>query len=315
MTGGFSTALFERYQRSEKALLSALVEMYVQGVSTRKVKKITEELCGYRFSASTISNIVKRLDAQLLAFARRRLGRTVSLCDRRCAIREGARQRGDRFPGGADRARHRRRKGGARCWRWSWPTGKAHRRGRGFFSASRSAACRASSSSSPTITRVSRRRSPKSFPRRPGSVATCTSSQKCPGPHAEKTRRRLPAGTALALRPPRYRRGAARSGGLADALAGQITPRSPTGSRTTSRRLWRSTGCRANTTNTSSRPTCWSATIRRSSGAPTSCASFPTARAACALAVETHEDWLEANRYINMKLLTEHKRELMKQAA
>ena len=34
-----------------------------------------------------------------------------------------------------------------------------------------------------------------------------------------------------------------------------------------------------------------------------------------ALAVETHEDWLEANRYINMKLLTEHKRELMKQAA
>ena len=71
--GRFSTALFERYQRSEKALLSALVEMYVQGVSTRKVKKITEELCGYRFSASTISTIVKRLDAQLLAFARRRL--------------------------------------------------------------------------------------------------------------------------------------------------------------------------------------------------------------------------------------------------
>ena len=34
-----------------------------------------------------------------------------------------------------------------------------------------------------------------------------------------------------------------------------------------------------------------------------------------ALAVETHEDWLEANRYINMKLLAEHKREMMKQAA
>jgi transposase-like protein len=47
--------------------------MYVQGVSTRKVKKITEQLCGHRFSASTISNIVKTLDAQLLAFARRRL--------------------------------------------------------------------------------------------------------------------------------------------------------------------------------------------------------------------------------------------------
>jgi putative transposase len=71
--GRFSTALFERYQRSEKALVSALTEMYVQGVSTRKVKKITEELCGYRFSASTVSNIVKRLDDQLHAFARRRL--------------------------------------------------------------------------------------------------------------------------------------------------------------------------------------------------------------------------------------------------
>ena len=42
--GRFSTELFERYQRSEKALVSALAEMYVQGVSTRKVKAITEEL-------------------------------------------------------------------------------------------------------------------------------------------------------------------------------------------------------------------------------------------------------------------------------
>jgi len=71
--GRFSTDLFERYQRSEKALVSALTEMYVQGVSTRKVKRITEELCGHRFSASTISNIVKNLDKQLRAFARRRL--------------------------------------------------------------------------------------------------------------------------------------------------------------------------------------------------------------------------------------------------
>ncbi|SDK66011.1 Transposase, Mutator family [Mesorhizobium muleiense] len=53
--GRFSRELFERYQRSEKALVSALVEMYVQGVSTRKVKAITEELCGHSFSASTVS--------------------------------------------------------------------------------------------------------------------------------------------------------------------------------------------------------------------------------------------------------------------
>lgn len=47
--------------------------MYVQGVSTRKVKAITEELCGYEFSAGTISNINKTLDDQLEAFATRAL--------------------------------------------------------------------------------------------------------------------------------------------------------------------------------------------------------------------------------------------------
>lgn len=71
--GEFSTALFERYQRSEKALVAALAEMYVQGVSTRKVKAITEELCGHSFSASTISAINKGLDETLARFAHRRL--------------------------------------------------------------------------------------------------------------------------------------------------------------------------------------------------------------------------------------------------
>ncbi len=71
--GRFRTEVFERYQRSEKALVSALAQMYIQGVSTRKVKKITEELCGHRFSASAISGIVKKLDEQLEAFAQRRL--------------------------------------------------------------------------------------------------------------------------------------------------------------------------------------------------------------------------------------------------
>ena len=71
--GRFSTQIFERYQRSEKALVSALAEMYIQGVSTRKVKAITEELCGHTFSASAISAIVKKLDTQLSQFAGRRL--------------------------------------------------------------------------------------------------------------------------------------------------------------------------------------------------------------------------------------------------
>jgi putative transposase len=71
--GRFSTEVFERYQRSERALVGALIEMYVQGVSTRKVKAISEELCGHEFSASTVSQLNKKLDAELERFARRRL--------------------------------------------------------------------------------------------------------------------------------------------------------------------------------------------------------------------------------------------------
>src|SRR5438477_8462529 len=50
-----------------------MLEMYVQGVSTRKVKTITEELCGHEFSSSTISRIVQKLDEELAQFAHRRL--------------------------------------------------------------------------------------------------------------------------------------------------------------------------------------------------------------------------------------------------
>ena len=71
--GRFSTSVFERYQRSEKALVAAMAEMYFQGVSRRKVKAVTEELCGHSVSAGTISNLVKKLDASLEAFAGRRL--------------------------------------------------------------------------------------------------------------------------------------------------------------------------------------------------------------------------------------------------
>lgn len=71
--GRFRTELFERYQRSEKALVAALAEMYVQGVSTRKVKAITEELCGHEFSASAISRVNASLDEELAKFAGRKL--------------------------------------------------------------------------------------------------------------------------------------------------------------------------------------------------------------------------------------------------
>ena len=71
--GRFSTEVFERYQRSEKALVSTLAEMYVKGVSTRKVGAMAERLCGHAFSAATISNMVAALDESLTAWAERPL--------------------------------------------------------------------------------------------------------------------------------------------------------------------------------------------------------------------------------------------------
>ena len=72
-SGRFSTEVFEQYQRSEKALVAALAQMYVQGVSTRKVAAVTQELCGHEFSASSISAITGRLEQQLAQFSQRPL--------------------------------------------------------------------------------------------------------------------------------------------------------------------------------------------------------------------------------------------------
>lgn len=71
--GTFSTALFERYQRSDKALALSLMEMYVQGVSTRKVASITETLCGRSFSSQQVSKLASELDEKLEAWRTRRL--------------------------------------------------------------------------------------------------------------------------------------------------------------------------------------------------------------------------------------------------
>jgi putative transposase len=71
--GTFSTRLFSRYQRNEKALVLALMEMYVEGVSTRKVADITEALCGTSFSGSLVSRLAGDLDAELRAWRSRPL--------------------------------------------------------------------------------------------------------------------------------------------------------------------------------------------------------------------------------------------------
>ena len=71
--GTFSPELFGRYQRNEQALVLALLEMYVPGVSTRKAAEVTEALCGTSFSKSQVSALAGRLDADLKAWRERPL--------------------------------------------------------------------------------------------------------------------------------------------------------------------------------------------------------------------------------------------------
>lgn len=71
--GVFSTEVFKRYQRSEQAFVVALMEMVVQGVSTRKVSAITEELCGVSFSKSTVSALCAGLEVRVRGFNERPL--------------------------------------------------------------------------------------------------------------------------------------------------------------------------------------------------------------------------------------------------
>lgn len=64
----FHTMVFENYQRSEASLIATMVQMVVAGVSTRKVSRVVEELCGREFSKSTVSELCKRLDVDINAF-------------------------------------------------------------------------------------------------------------------------------------------------------------------------------------------------------------------------------------------------------
>ena len=244
----------ERYQRSEKALLSALVEMYVQGVSTRKVKKITEELCaiGSRPRRSPISSsawtrscwpLPSRLDEPFPY--------VIVDATRRCApFAIGSASTAKRAGGGA---------------------GQPGKHIVVFLLSLKERGLRVEfvvSDDHPGL---------KKAIANDGSVATCL-SQKCPG-HAEKTRASAGcAGSTTAAI-------SARRGALGCAANTPPLGRQHRGAR--------STGCPAS-----------SATIRRSSGAPTSCASFPTASDPRP-AVETHEDWPS---YINPR----SSRELMK---
>lgn len=64
----FQSLLFENYKRSEAALINSMVEMVINGVSTRKVSNIVEELCGKEVSKSFVSDVCKKLDPEIEAF-------------------------------------------------------------------------------------------------------------------------------------------------------------------------------------------------------------------------------------------------------
>ena len=224
--GHFSTELFERYQRSEKALVSALAEMYVQGVSTRKVKAITEELCGHSFSATTISEATARLDEKASAFS-------------------SAGAAGEPYPYliVATPATERVREGGVIAQpcgaggdrrRLEWPARVlgvevANRESRWsswrefMGRASERVACMGWSTWSATITPASRRLSGRSC-LRPPSAGQCPLPEERPRLPAAQTRRRLD-GAALVLRPAGHlRKSGATSPSGSPSGEGKITP-------------------------------------------------------------------------------------------
>ena len=72
-TEPYHPSLFARWERSERALLVACAEMYFQGVSTRNVRNVLDEMCGFELSASVVSRVAAELDEKLSTFRTRRL--------------------------------------------------------------------------------------------------------------------------------------------------------------------------------------------------------------------------------------------------
>ena len=84
--------MFERYQRNEKALMASMLEMYVSGVSTRKVSKIVEELCGKSVSKSFVSSLTERLEPMVNEWQNRLLSEKIILNDR-CTLYKSTRRK------------------------------------------------------------------------------------------------------------------------------------------------------------------------------------------------------------------------------
>src|ERR1700757_2353085 len=286
-TGRFSTELFERYQRSERALVAALAEMYVQGVSTRKVKAITEELCGHSFSASSISAMNQGLDASLAQFAGRPLAEAfpyLILDARYERVREagvitsqavliaiGIDWDGRRQVLAVELANRESRS--------SWRDLLLGLKARGlhgveFVVAEDHAGLRAALRE--VLAEAAYQRCYVHFLRNaldyvPRKVDDdCLQELRWLYDRRDLTEARRDLAAWLTKWSGKYSK---LTGWVEDNIDETLTPAfAGAGSFT---------GCRGSTISTSSRPTCWSASTRRSGAAPRLCASSPIARAAC----------------------------------
>ena len=94
----FETQVFGRYARVEKALVNAVVESYLQGVSTRRVQGIVQHLGIDQLSPASVSQVAKDLDDQVQAFLQRPIGQAipylyVDASLRRCVLLQSPRRR------------------------------------------------------------------------------------------------------------------------------------------------------------------------------------------------------------------------------
>ena len=276
--------------------MATLAEMYVQGVSTRKVKAITEELCGHSFSASAISAINKRLDESLEAFAGRPLEEPfpyLILDARYEKVREGGvvMSQAVLIAIGIDWDGRRQILAvemANRESRSSWKDFLIGLRKRGLNGvelvvADDHAGLRSAIREVLSDAAFQRcyvhflRNALDHLPRKADDDCLKELRLLYDRRSVEEARHDLAAWIA---------KWGARYPRLVAWVEETIEGRSP------------STGCRAGIISISKAPTCWNASTRRSGDEPMSCESSPTPelcrRLVRALAVETHENWLEA---------------------
>jgi Transposase, Mutator family len=303
-TGSYFPSFLEPRRRAEQALVAVVQEAYVNGISTRKVDRLVEQLGLHHMGKDQVSRLCRGLDEQVSVFRERplagaypylwldakveRVREPGGVRHKALVIAYGVHETGRREVVGLDSGRPRpRRSGGRSCGRCAlvgW---------------------RGSSWSSPTPTPASSRPSPRCSAV-PGSAAPSTSSETCwatsPGPSSRWCRGRSGASSP----PPRPLKPT--SGWVRSSTSSVPTPpRSPRSWRTPRWTCWPSTGFRPSTGPSCAPPTPWSGSTGRSAAAPT-WSGFPNDAALLRLAgmllLEQNDEWLVGRRYLSETSMT-----------